>query len=139
MNYLNLTEVRQHIGSLTRSVAQESKELYFGSIIFDAFDIKLYAGRRAYCQPNKLLDNLLDYTHLQIMIDEVLNNSPGKPNAIKPFGDERFSKFEWAKYFTYLNHKGVIKPSYMGAHVPLADACCLVRDFYKLSRLKIFY
>lgn len=139
MNYLDLTEVKQHIGNLKRSTSQESKQLYFGSITFNMFTINFYAGCNAYCHPNKVFDSLLDYSQIQISANEILNKSPDKPNAVKPAYDVRFSKFEWAKYFTYPDNKGVIKPSYMGTYVPLDDAFHLVRDFYKVSRLKIFY
>lgn len=139
MNYLDLTEIRQHLGSLERSPAAEDRGFHFATLTINTFIVAFYAGHSRYCQPSRVLDNLLDYSKIQIRINEMIINPPDKLNAIRPSLDTRFSSFEWIKYFGFIDSKGALRPSYMGLEIPLDDVCLLIRDIYKISRLKMFY
>jgi hypothetical protein len=140
MNLLDLSEIRRHLGTIQRCNDENSKQIFFNRIKFNGFEINFYAGPKAFCEPPSLLDSLLDYKKIQIGIDEHMKGfDGGAEHTISPMIDERFHNFNWAQYFFYSDSNGVIKSSYMGNQIPLNDVCQLVKDVYKISRLKIFY
>ena len=135
MNYLNLPDIKQYLGTLERAYV-ENNTSYFNKISFNHFDIEFYAGSGALCEPHVNLDQLIFYKKLQLSLYETIRD---EVHAISPGTDNRFSGFSWANYFSYYNSKGILKGSYMGDKIPIAEVCQLIRDVYKVSRLKIFF
>ena len=136
MNYLNLIDIREHLGTLKRSSSIDNKSGYFEKVFFNHFNIELHASNVSLCEPRDNYDCLLHYQKIQLALYEDIRE---QEHAISPCIDTRFSGFDWTKYFVYYNSKGIKKPSYMGEYVPVAEVCQLIRDVYKVSRLKIFY
>jgi hypothetical protein len=134
MNYLSLNDIRQYLGSITKSAAGD--RLYFNDIKFNGFMITFFAGKSAYCDPPVIYDNLLYYKTLQIDIVETIKDST---HVVCPLKDERFASFTWAKYFNYSSNTNILTPSHMGSHIPLDEVFQLIRDVYKVSRLKAFF
>jgi hypothetical protein len=131
MDYLNLLEIKQNIKSLKRI-----NDYFFNNVTFNYFRIDFYAGTGALCRPNSTLDNLLFYETIQLSITEIIKEDQ---NIIRPPEDDRFRNFIWSKYFNYIDSNGKVKPSYMADNIPAEEACQLIRDVYKISRLTIFY
>lgn len=136
MNYLNLSDIREVLGTLKRLGSIENNASYFNKVSFNDFDIEFYVGNKALCEPHVIHDNLLHYQKVQIGLYE---NIREEECAIFPGSDSRFIGFDWIKYFFYYDTKGIEKLSYMGDRIPMAEACQLIRDVYKVSRLRIFY
>jgi hypothetical protein len=132
MNFLNLTDIKQHLGTLKRFEGAAP----FNHICFNGFEICFYAGPKAFCEPIALYDNLLHYETIQIHIAENIKEAD---EVIAPSIDNRFQNFDWCKYFKYDNGKIKDKNSYMGSNIPLNEVCQLIKDVYKVSRLKIFF
>lgn len=137
MNFLDLVEVKKHLGFLKRAGDPSTVQNRFESIRVNNFEIHIYAGYMTFSIPPNQLDNLLHYSHVQVSILEFDRNNT--IHTISPINDERFQYLEWSKFFTYKNSQGQDKGSYMGAVVPLDDVCKLIREIYKISRLKLFY
>jgi hypothetical protein len=135
MNFLNLSDIRKHLGTLEREYV-ENNASYFNKVSFNHFDMEFYAGNGALSEPHVDLGNLTYYKKLQLSLYE---NIRDQAHAISPGMDDRFSGFDWAKYFVYYNSKGIQKTSYMGDRIPMSEVCQLIRDVYKVSRLKIFF
>ena len=131
MNYTNVTEIKKYLESLKR----QGKN-YFGKIEFNNFFIELTAGQIAMCEPKVYYNNILHYKKIQVSIHEIIRE---EEYAISPNRDERFAGFAWTKYFTYFNNKAQVTPSYIGDRIPVTEVIDLIRDTYKISRLKIFY
>lgn len=136
MNLTNVTEIRELLGSLTRKPSSKDKSSYFNKITFNKFFIELYAGPKSLSEPPVEFDQILYYDKIQVAIYEFIKE---EECAILPGTDTRFAGFDWNKYFTYTDGKGKLKPSYMGAGVPITEVISLIRDVYKVSRLKIFF
>ena len=132
MNYLNLIDIREHLGTLKRTEPVG----YFEKVSLNHFNIAFYANNSALCEPRANYNCLLHYQKIQVALYEDIRDLE---SAISPCLDARFSGFDWTKYFVYYNSKGIEKPSYMGEKIPVAEVCQLIRDVFKVSRLKIFY
>lgn len=129
MNYADHSEVMAHLKTMNRN-----DDFYFGSIDANGFMVAIYAGDTALCIPREELESILDYKTIQVAIYD-----PEGVIAIHPQKDDRFSSFDWAKYFSYTNIKGVATPSYMGADVPIEDLPKIIHDIYRISCLRAFY
>jgi hypothetical protein len=127
MNYADHSEVMALLKSMNRN-----DDFYFGSIDVNGFMVAIYAGDTALCIPRKDLESILDYKTIQVAIYDL-------EDAIHPQKDDRFSSFDWAKYFSYTNIKGAATPSYMGADVPIEVVPKIVHDVYRVSCLRAFY
>lgn len=136
MNYSNLIDIREHLGTLKRSSSLENRNGYFNKVSFNYFNIEIHASNSSLCEPRVNYDCLLHYQKIQVAFYEDIRE---QEHAISPGADARFSGFDWAKYFAYYNSKGIEKASYMGDNIPVVEVCQLIRDIYKVSRLKIFY
>lgn len=137
MNYLNVNEVQERLRSLTRVPIDDaiiSGE--FTPLACNHFTIHFSAGTFAYSEPHLALDNLLYYDSIQILIREDIKDGY---IDICPQVDERFKSFSWAKYFTYINRHGKPTPSYMGTYLPQPEVLQLIREVYKVSRLRLFF
>ena len=138
MNFTNISEIKDHLNSLKRIFSIENNVSYiniFSKIELNNFYLELYAGPRALCEPRVMYDNILHYAKIQVAIYEIIKELE---HAISPSIDNRFAGFEWVKYFTYTNLKDKVKPSYMGEMIPMSDVILLIRDVFKISRLKAF-
>lgn len=131
MNYLDLLEIKKYLSLLKR---EESGS--FPSVQFNNFEIELWAGPGAFCSPMMDYSNLMYYESIQVGVYEMIKE---QKCAIAPSGDARFHHFDWIKHFHYFDGKGVQKDSYMGTRIPLNEVCHLIREVYKVSRLKMFY
>jgi hypothetical protein len=136
MELLNLVKIKQLLGTLERSHISNINETFFNSISFNGFEVEFFAGPKSFCEPAVSYDTLLHYKTLQLYIVETVKESK---EAILPGKDNRFQNFDWCKYFTYHDGKVKDKLSYMGCNVPLDEVCRLIKDVYKVSRLKIFF
>jgi hypothetical protein len=136
MNYLDLSEIRQHLGTLKRLTPDDLAICDFEHIKFNGFEIGFYAGGGDASEPQNNFDNLLHYKTIQIGLFETIKESD---HTIQPMTDERFRGFLWSSYFIFIDNKGLVQPSYMGFKIPLNDVCQLIKDVYKVSRLKMFY
>ena len=141
MNYLNPTEIKQHLGTLKRFYYGSG---YFDPLMINGFVITIYGGPKAFCIPLDCFDNILYYHKVQLHITERTKDNQDLPLAIKeesisPTKDNRFSSFAWTEYFTYADEAGKIQPSHIGCKIPLDQVCQIIKDVYKLSRLKIFF
>ena len=141
MNYLNPTEIKQHLGTLKRFYDDSG---YFDPLIINGFVITIYGGSKAFCIPQTYYDNILHYKRVQLHITEQIKDNQDliftvREESISPTRDSRFSGFPWIKYFTYADRTGKPLPSHMGSRVPLDEVCQIIRDTYKISRLKIFF
>lgn len=136
MELLDLVKIKQLLGSLERSVVENNIGCYFNCLVFNGFEICFYAGTKAFCEPKVSYDTLLHYKTIQLDIIEVVK---GFNDVVQPGSDNRFKNFSWCKYFTHLDNKGKDKNSYMGCNIPLDEVCQLIKDVYKISRLKIFF
>lgn len=90
-------------------------------------------------KPHVNLDKVTYYKAVGILIYETIK---GQEHQVLPQTDVRFQSFDWVKYFQYEDttfSNGKTKESYMGSRIPLAEVIQLVRDVYKISRLKMFY
>lgn len=139
MNFNNLDDIKEHLNSFKRTPLDPSTNAnanYFGKIELNSFYINFMAGDKSLCEPRTFFDEFMFYKKVQVSINEIIK---GQEHAVQPCTDDRFKGFEWLKYFTYTNTKGQIKTSYMGDMVPIGDVMNLIRDVYKISRLKIFF
>lgn len=114
----------------------EDYHYYFNGISVNNFTIDFFAGNKSCCEPKGTFNSLLHYKKIQIYIREDVR---GIGNAIRPTKDDRFAGFDWAKYFVYINSNGRTSGSYMGEYIPIEEAYQLIRDVYKVSRLKVFF
>ena len=136
MNFTNLNDIREHLDSLKRKASNDNNASYFSKLEINSFYLDLFAGHKALCEPRLVFDNLLHYKKIQLSINEKIKE---QEHAISPGIDSRFVGFPWLKYFTYVNSKSQVKPSYMGEMIPIDEAISLIRDVYKIGRLKIFF
>jgi hypothetical protein len=132
MELLDLVKIEQLLGTLKRFEGAAP----FNHICFNEFEICFYAGPKTFSEPTVLYDSLLYYKTIQIHISE---NIKGVNETIAPGNDNRFQNFDWCKHFKYSDGNGKNKNSYMGSYVPLEEVCRLIKDVYKVSRLKIFF
>ncbi len=131
--FLNINQIMLHLDSLQRIDVPPNM---FDIIKFSNFEIETMAGIGTFCEPYLRLSRLTYYTSVQVSLYE---NIKGERHLLKPKTDLRFDKFTWAKYFTYADVRGNLKDSYMGNRVPLEELCSMIREVYKVSRLKMFY
>ena len=139
MNFTNRIDIRNSLEKLKRVPHDPSKsanQSFFGKIDIDCFYIDIMAGTIACCHPRVQFDYLGHYKKITVGIYEVIKE---QEHAISPNQDDRFNGFPWLKYFTYTTTKGISKPSYMGEMIPMDEVVSLIRDLYKVSRLKIFF
>lgn len=139
MNFTNLNDIREYLESFKRIPHDPSKRTnanYFGRIDLNNFHLEISAGTKALCEPRVFYDDILHYKKIQVGIHETVRE---REDAVQPGTDDRFKGFEWLKYFTYINSKGQVKTSYMGDMIPITDFISIIRDVYKVSRLKIFF
>jgi hypothetical protein len=137
MDYLNLKNIEAHLHSLTKVSNEES--LLFGEFVpinCGTFTVHLSAGKSSLSNPQLELNNVLYYDSVQIMIRESVKD---QLLDICPLSDDRFKGFDWAKHFTYVSRLGNVLPSYMGAYVPKQDVLQLIREVYRVSRLRTFF
>jgi hypothetical protein len=109
---------------------------HFEPITFNRYLIELGAGSLAKSIPALDYNNLLKFTHLQMIIYDVVSEEHLSP--VKPFADVRFNKFVWAEYFRYPTWGQKIMPGYMGKQIPVDEVCKIIKDIYKVSRFGIF-
>lgn len=131
IDYLSLQEIRQMFNSLERFSDNE-----FNNIDVATFQVKIYAGAQGLCVPQRFLGRLNSYQSVQVGISEKVKE---EVRLIKPLNDERFANFAWAQYFYYHGHNKKIIPSYMATYVPLEQVSIMIREIYKVSRLKMFF
>lgn len=131
MDLLNLQEIKNYLSSLQKDTAG-----HFKGINFNNNHIYIAAGNSNFCSPRANFSSLSHYTHIQMGIYETVRSVQ---RIISPLNDERYKNFAWAKYFVYLDNKNTLSPSYMGKEIPLNIASQLIKDVYKMSRLKAFF
>ena len=136
MDLTNIANIITHLGTIRRTTETEYPSFFFNRIEFNDFNIQFFAGKKALCEPAVDYDLLTSYNSIQLCILEIIKESEG---AISPSVDERFSGFGWTKYFSYQTQKGQTRASFMAERVPLAEVPQIIRDVYKISRLKIFF
>ena len=142
MNYADHSEIIAHLRSIKRE--NTGFAYLFGRMqINEAFEITFYASPKnfCFCSPLETYICILDYKSIQISIDELIGPQDlgSYKGAIAPQTDDRFSGFDWTKYFVYTDGKGIVKPSYMGKYVPIEVVPKIVHDVYRMSCLKAFY
>lgn len=148
MDLSNLNDIESCLFSRERISAEEFKKKFFLSkdefqpIDCGHFIVHLSAGEASLSTPHhNVHDSLGGYSHIQIAIEE--KSTKATVDSLSHYvctgKDERFQGFSWRKYFFYPLTDGKTQPSYIGGQVPLKDATYLVKDCYKLSRLKIFF
>jgi hypothetical protein len=145
MDLSNLNDIENHLSSLRRITSEEfESNLYlskdeFHTINCGHFIVHLAAGIDSLSVPkSNVYDKINDYTNIQVFIEE---KSPkiSEMRFVNPGKDDRFQGFGWRKYFYYINYDGKTHPSYIGTQVAIKDILSLIKDCYKLSRLKIFF
>lgn len=141
MDLLNLREIEEHLHTLVKIPEDDSiVKGEFTPIDCNLFIIRLSAGLDCFCKPRiGCYTNIMDYTHIQVMIQEKLRSNLDLITLITPAGDSRFKGFGWSKYFHYDDFKGKTNDSYIGSNVPVEEVPRLIKDAYKISRLKIFF
>ena len=100
------------------------------------FSLRISAGADAFSEPHTNLDKITFYKSVGVLIYETTKE---QEHQVLPQIDVRFQSFDWVKYFQYEDGSGKTKESYMGSRIPLAEMVQLIRDVYKISRLKMFY
>jgi hypothetical protein len=137
-NPLDLSSIRQYLGTIQRNA--ESSSHFFTRMEMNSFAIDLCAGDASLCEPLLYYDNLLYYQKIQVHLHEFTGpDSQYSILTIAPFHDSRFEKFSWAQYFTYFDSSGKSYFSYTGSFIPMNQVCQMLKDLYRISRLKSFY
>lgn len=136
INFLDLKQVDEMVRSLERM-----DEKYFAPITFSNYTIQLGAGAKAFSTPQLYFGRIVSYQNVEMTFSETIKD---QMQIIAPYIDERFNGFSWAKYFNYekFNYhqkKKYLAPSHIGANIPLKDVSTIVREIYKVSRLKMFF
>lgn len=141
MNLLDLQEIEKHLHTLVKASEEDSVVRgEFTSIDCGLFVIRLAAGFECFCKPKQgCYTNIMDYTHIQVMIQEKSRSNSDLIVFITPAADDRFRGFGWSKYFHYDDYQDKTIASYIGSYVPIVEIPRLIKDAHKISRLKIFF
>lgn len=131
INYLDLHQINSLLCSLERQGSNQ-----FNVITISDFIISISAGAVSLSNPKKFLPKLSDYKEVEIELIEYINHLS---RIINPLNDDRFKSFSWANYFSYSDRNNKIMSSSMAAYVPLQAVPVMIRDIYKISKLKVFF
>jgi len=135
MNLLDLADVKRYLGSIERRSFDNNMIFYNDVKIGNDFLVTIFAGNFTFCDPPLMFDNLLNYKAISIGLTEIIK---GEQHDIHPSTDSRFQNFSWASYFNQ-SSKGINIAQYMGLSIPLEQVYQIIKDVYKISRLKVFY
>jgi hypothetical protein len=143
MNYLNLEEIKNLVSGLSRSEPAHADYEYlisypFEEIKINNFEIVCAAGPTTYSTPKEIYPSIDDYETILVSIKEFIVKT-NQYSLILPSHDDRFSYFNWTKYFKYTNPYKKIINSYMGNYVPKEDLYQIIKDTYKVSKLGLFF
>jgi hypothetical protein len=133
MDFSNPADIKSHLASLER---EDSDYQFWQRVVLNDFSLRISAGTEAFSEPHVNLDKITYYRSVGVLIYEFIK---GQEHQVAPQSDVRFQTFDWVKYFQYEDGSGKTKESYMGSRIPLAETIQLIRDVYKISRLKMFY
>ena len=138
-NFLDISKIMAHLSVLERpSIFDRDSHqwIYFQPIYLNGFEVEIGAGIGSFSEPYSDLDKITYYKTVQVSVYEIIK---GEKTVIKPGVDERFRNFVWSKHFVHVDKNGNRKESYIGDRVPLNEVCQMIREIYKISRLKLFY
>jgi hypothetical protein len=131
MDFNSLEDIEKLVLSLTRMSEEDIGR--FEPINILNFKINLNAGEFCYCEPRKNLNSLKDYNYIEVEICEI--SREGNLILLSPNDDNRFSHFNWIKYFNYGNDR----PSYIGNNVPLNVVFQIIKDINRITKLQTFF
>ena len=134
MDFSNTVDIKSHLASLERE--EDSNCQFWQRVRLNDLSLRISAGDGAFSEPHVNLDKITFYSSVSVLIYETIK---GLEHQVLPQTDVRFQSFDWVKYFQFENSLGKIQESYMGSRIPLAEMVQLVRDVFKISRLKMFY
>lgn len=145
MDFSNLNDIERYLSSLKRiSYGEFLDGDYLSSDEFQPIDcghfiVHISAGKNSLSTPNNNIYNrITDYSHLQVIIQENIKGSESI-QVIKPAEDNRFANLEWSNLFKYKDYLGKNHETYLGKTIPIKNLLQIIKDCYKLSRLKIFF
>lgn len=133
INYLDLDQINSLLSDLKKEGWHTNQ---FNNIVISNFIISISGGTGAFSDPKEFLSNFYNYKKLEVELIEFTNHSN---RIIKPLEDDRFKNFSWTNYFHYLNINDKFQPSSIGAYVPREIISIMIRDIYKVSKLKAFF
>lgn len=141
MDFSSIKRIKEQLSSLEKISDDEALiKGEFTPIDCDLFIVRLAGGAECFCKPRcGYYTNVTDYTHIQVMIQEKSRQESDLIVMIQPASDDRFKGFAWANYFHYSDFQGKINNSYIGSNVPLGEIPQLIKDIYKINKLKIFF
>jgi len=132
LDYLDRESIREYLLSLERGDNET-----FAELEVNGFQIRLCAGECTFSFPqSNQYSKLHEYEGVEVYITESLR---AIDTVLFPLDDSRFKTLSWAMYFDYFDNQNNLKTSSLGNCVPFEELPDIIRDVYKISRLKLFY